>query len=692
MKAWDELSTEKKSVLLSFLFVFFTFSVMGLVMEQSVTVSKYGTQTYFDGDQAVEHTQVGSVSTNPQKIKAMVKGSIYETGSNMTVFGACFDGDGYLLPEANAFFTAWYPNGTIVTGPNASMDKIFYDVDGFAPNGTGRWKIHVTMGDAVGTYLTEMRCELDVPGPNDEFALAYGEWQNPEWVKRIKDSQELLGNVSLVLTNVSTTLNDFRSDVSANFSDVLGALDNLSVSNSFTAGTTERSIDEVYRLAHAVNPSVWVMDDTNPTFSLNSGVNNWVAVDMISPSNVHAVSDDGKVLVFDGEVWTMYNFSSTTFSGVSAIPAPLQYAWYITDDCQVSINGGALFSIASQIGSPTECYDVKVFQMPNAPAGLFNVFVSHDQGVSYSDDTGNTWTTWTGGLWGGSPARGRISQVISNKDLGVTDGFRVAVASTGGSFIYYNGTGFEEIQEANDVYMDVSLLYDRVAYVVGWDTNDGFNKVWVYNQSGQSALTEVFRWSDSSNAFPTGIAAVATRDVWVTTNDPSVFYHYDGEKWEYFRFGPTQAVSVMISFNQSLNSSSVGLLDVVMLDPKRGYAVGSDGLIMKIETDLETRLDTVLQSMIDEMTQVNASIQYKLDNILYNVTYSQLYMETTLTPLVNATYQNTLLILQQLGIIDAKLNQTIELQNATLQIVNETSQDVDELVNRSRRIRAWVTQ
>ena len=133
----DALGREKKLVVWSFVFLFTTVVAMGLFMERTVSVTKYGEQSSFDASQPVGYTELGEESSNG-KIKAMLKGSIYETGSNMTVFGACFDGDGYPLPEADAKFTAWYPNGSIVTGPNATMDKIYDDFAGYHPNGTGR--------------------------------------------------------------------------------------------------------------------------------------------------------------------------------------------------------------------------------------------------------------------------------------------------------------------------------------------------------------------------------------------------------------------------------------------------------------------------------------------------------------------------------------------------------------------------
>jgi len=97
---------------------------------------------------------------------------------------------------------------------------------------------------------------------------------------------------------------------------------------------------------------------------------------------------------------------------------------------------------------------------------------------------------------------------------------------------------------------------------------------------------------------------------------------------------------------------------------------------------------SIMLDLSDIKTQIanmNNSIQIKLDEILVNQTYMQLYLENTMFPMLNATYQNTLLILQDLGIIKTQLNETFIL-------VNETKTGVDELVNKSRRMRAWITQ
>jgi hypothetical protein len=115
------------------------------------------------------------------KLKAMLKGSIYETGENMTVFGACFDGYGYLIqdPTLNATLSSWYPNGTIWE-QDAPMTAVLNSTAGT----TGKWLYTVNMGAQMGTYLTEITCRY-----LGDTANAYGEWQNPDWVKRIATAQ-----------------------------------------------------------------------------------------------------------------------------------------------------------------------------------------------------------------------------------------------------------------------------------------------------------------------------------------------------------------------------------------------------------------------------------------------------------------------------------------------------------------------
>lgn len=153
--------------------------------------------TDVDGNRIeIKNKEVGLVgertisSSAPRQImKAQVKGSIYETGEMMSVFGTCLDGSDAPLPQGTyAFFNAWYPNGTIFI-QNSTMSEMQ----------AGYYLYNGAMDAVQGTYLTEMICYVN--GSSDT-ARAWGEWQNPFWVKRIA-----LLNDTLSAMNLSVDIN-----------------------------------------------------------------------------------------------------------------------------------------------------------------------------------------------------------------------------------------------------------------------------------------------------------------------------------------------------------------------------------------------------------------------------------------------------------------------------------------------------
>jgi len=714
----DKLGAEKKLVLVSFVFLFCTFLFTGAFMEQTVLVNQFGGERAFSSTSPVQVLQVGEVASNPQKLKAMIKGSIYETGSNMTVFGACFDGDSYLLPEASATFTAWYPNGTLHTGPNASMDFIYDDFDGYHVNGTGRYKIHVTMGSTIGTYLTEIRCELD-----GEWAVAFGEWQNPEWVERISATQDLL-------VNVSNDLIIFRNDTNNNFSQVLGAINNINVSGDITVVTDQ--MRELSDMMRAIDVNIWKLDNKNPFFVLGSGTHNYVAVDMLAPHAVGAVSSDGYLAFWDGETWGEAYQSGVEFRGVSVLPANVIYLWGVGTQGGVpvySVNGANVSTFnTSGGGSPTAMNDIKIFQAPNDPDAQFYGYVVGDDGsVYYSVDSGTSWTN-VGSV--GAASKGRISKVVENYDVYAQQNGYMALVGQGNTLLMHDGTTTTTFV-LNGTIKDVDLLYYDLGYVV---TEDG-NVSHIYKFDGTTTLEYTI---EDAGIEVTGIQANTQNDVWVSTRDPSTFYHFDGRRWDYSAVGYSDYVSVIITFGNASNVSNVGVNDISMFNSKWGYAVGGDGLILIYKQHYDDRLDDMLanltaqlgdldinlsglevnltpvldglanltaitlsmnQSLHSEINDLdlllqnmNSTMNLKLDNILSNVTYTNLYLTTTIYPLLDLTYQNTIDILIQLGVMEGKINQTLILANDTYMIVNESAGDIDELVNRSRRIRAWITQ
>jgi methyl-accepting chemotaxis protein len=151
----------------------------------------------------------------------------------------------------------------------------------------------------------------------------------------------------------------------------------------------------------------------------------------------------------------------------------------------------------------------------------------------------------------------------------------------------------------------------------------------------------------------------------------------------------------VLSINQTVNNiqTSLNNMNITLLDIQNTVNSINTSVydLTQIVTNMNNSVLANLTYIEDFLASMNATINAQLTQIIANQTYMQLYLETTMYPMINATYQNTLLILSQLGLIDYKLNQTIEIANNTLTLVNETKVGVDELVNKSRRIRAWIT-
>jgi len=784
----------KTFVLLLFMAFVFVGVTSGIILSQQYVVA----EKQFESSLPVEVQQVKSASTNPNKIKAMLKGSIYESGEQVTVFGACYDGWGYLLPGANATFSSWYPNGTL-WHDNVPMTSI---------NNSGRWRIQMNMSDTRGTYLTQIKCNYQ-----GDYALAFGEWQNPRWVARIKETQDSVANLTNLTAsqynNLSNLINEFWNETQVNFSQVLDAIDSIDI--TFQLEDVTQDLTEVYNIVHSLDTSFWVIDTNAPWYSFGSGVFNFRGVDMLSPNDVFAVSEDGYAVYWDGETWAIQsNFSQVKWYGVSVLPASTPYAWYTgtntsTNTSVYSVNGGAPATISGSSGNIF--YDVKIFPDPNNPSANFMGYILEDDGtVWFTSDAG---TSFSNPVNFSTSGFGRLSQIIDNTDLGVTSGYRVAMIM-GNELIYYNGTGYEHYFVDNQTFADVELVYDDEAYIVSKDNNTQELNVFKYNGS---ALELVYKVNDTSIQ-PRGIAAASPIDIWIVTNNPSVFYHYDGVKWEYSNYPYSGAIGLSILFS---NGTIPGLYDISVFNAKNAYAVGTDGLIMKYYSMFDERFDEIMSelinltniyellvtvnesvndleivvnyinattisindtvndivldladmnitlvnisgelydveqivldinttvnqinsdivnmnqtlvnmlydinvTLIDMQTTINymneslvnltnivlnmnasitglfnnlsnkidllnTSMHARFDDVIANLTYIELYLNSTIYPTLNATYQNTILILQKLGIIEGKLNQTIA-------IVNETNIWTEELVNKSRRIHAWIT-
>jgi hypothetical protein len=126
-------------------------------------------------------------------LKAMVKGSIYSTGEQISLYGTCLDQNDVGFVNSYSTFAAWYPNGT----------QMFTGVAGQEMQ-TGYFVYAAPMSAVQGTYLTEFTCHIN--GTSIE-AKAFGEWQNPMWVTRINDTltqasaAALYGNQSIQMLN-----------------------------------------------------------------------------------------------------------------------------------------------------------------------------------------------------------------------------------------------------------------------------------------------------------------------------------------------------------------------------------------------------------------------------------------------------------------------------------------------------------
>ena len=702
------MSAFKHSKVTAYVFIFaFAATIMaGYALENTYAIPP----DYFYGGQPAEYNQLSEFSTDEKKIKAIVKGSIYETGENMTVFGACFDGDAYLLEDATATFDAWYPNGTTMM-PTTSMIPILSNQSD--PNSTtGRFRIHVTMTDTIGTYLTQFNCTIDTPGPNDDYAIAFGEWQNPAWVKRIGDTQQSVLNISSIvelnsqqLTNITNNLENFSNDVSANFTTVINTINGISVNSS--ADTVDQ-FNELRELVHSISTSFWVIDESNPTYSLSSGTHNYEAVEMLSPNNIHAVSSDGFAVYYDGETWTERNITGFVGYGVSAVPTALPYAWYAGSLGGVpyySINGATPLTIGGATG--TAFVDVKIFKKPNNPEATYYIYLMTDTGeVWYSDDSGASFSLAT--TMSDTASTGYISQAVDNVlDGQATPGYRM-MFGMGDSVVIYDGYDYSTtFTLAGQEVRDVGMLYGDKGWVIAHET--ATNKSKIYEFDG-TALSSMYQTNDTTTLRFEGLGVIAQNDLWIVTADPSVYYHYNGRTWEYARFAFSEFVGVTISFD--LNLTSTGLKDISMFDGKNGYAVGSDGLIMKFRNHHDERFDELLaqgnasQTLINDLTNItltmNTSLQTDLTEVLVKlnglnetleIKFNQTLGNLSLMSIaINNIYTNTQNILIQLGILETQINTTIALQNATLEIVTDTATGVEELVNKSRRPRAWITQ
>jgi hypothetical protein len=180
-------------------FVMILCSVMILAACTPFTdVSGKPVSIHFEEDFGLVGERVVPVMTAAgQMMKAEVKGSIYGSGEQISLFGLCLDVDQNPIDGgAVATLNAWYPNGTsMFTGVvMQEMQSGYY--------------VYIAPMDAVqGTYLTELTCVANVSG---ETAKAWGEWQNPMWVTVITQTNTSVGDIQTTLLQMNGSLVDLQ--------------------------------------------------------------------------------------------------------------------------------------------------------------------------------------------------------------------------------------------------------------------------------------------------------------------------------------------------------------------------------------------------------------------------------------------------------------------------------------------------
>jgi hypothetical protein len=714
---------------------------VGAFMLENIVPAK---QQYVSS-QPTQYKEMQSYSSS-NNVYAIVKGSIYETGSNMTVFGACQDANGYLLPGSSASFTAWYPNGTVMLGPNASMQQV---LDG--GNASGRYLIHVTMPDTIGTYFTEMRCEY-----LGDYALANGEWQNPEWVVRIRDVQSGLSNIFVKIQNMSSKLDSTYNDVNMyglemrqNFSLISQQINNLN--GSLSAGSVDMSqVKDLYRAIRKSASNMWMIDGSNPSYVPDSNLNNFVDIDVKKDGTYCAITDDAKYQCKLNNSYIYGQIDMLNGRGIALLEGTSNFV-AVGDDGSVgkySINGVSSITIS---GSTDANYNrVKFLRSVDSPNDVPKIYIF---GTKYEYSSIDLGVNWNADICSLSVSCGfdAAPQLISNfivdsstkkyKFL-ISDGYGV-------NGLYYNGTNYSYISQMAGT-KGLLLLEDGTAYL---SYSSGvirhLNLTSLNYTDEQVANVELYDLSGATN-----------NDIWALSQNSSLFYHFDGFSWGIYEL-PQALQDVVVNFDNNISTN--GMNRLVMTDEFNGYSVGRNGLIMKYESGMTKDLDdllvkimklnisssfngtvvyngttiyngttlfngtvefngivnvsidlinvtniisginstvddlkivvqdmntTLYQNMLlvnNKLDQLNDSLYIYNQNINSNLTYIQVYMNSTIEPMLQS-------ILSQLGIIGQNVNETKQIANETLQISNRTEQKVDILLNQSQRPRVWTTQ
>lgn len=201
---------------------------------------------YVDGDSMQVHFDDGvyvqgavTASAPSDTLAARVLGSIYETGELVSVFGTCLNADDRpLTVPVQALFSSWYPNGT-VSQTNISMQDV----------GGGYYLYTGHMENVSGTYLTRLQCYVD----ENNYAYAFGEWQNPNWVGRIGQVDSRTVDIQQYLGNITIQIGDLTLNLVEGFNITYDMIESV---NATILGVEQNLSNQIYIVGQIANQSV----------------------------------------------------------------------------------------------------------------------------------------------------------------------------------------------------------------------------------------------------------------------------------------------------------------------------------------------------------------------------------------------------------------------------------------------------
>lgn len=170
-----------------------------------------------------------------EMLVAKVKGSVYETGESVSVFGTCLSADDQPLTGTTGVLSAWYPNGTVLFS-NVSMTEIE----------PGYYLYTGSMNPVRGTYLTEFTCTYQ-----QQVARAFGEWQNPFWVAKIGEINTTTNEINTKVDNITLELGDLRITMNDSFEITWSQLESINVTINDTFINLSSQIQAVGDVANA---------------------------------------------------------------------------------------------------------------------------------------------------------------------------------------------------------------------------------------------------------------------------------------------------------------------------------------------------------------------------------------------------------------------------------------------------------